>query len=360
MDNFDLRLWELLCYCLILIIGVLGNSVVILVIMKSGSSPKHRLRDVPFNIYLMALAIVDLALCMVCLPVYIMSTDAFTRPTGVQGDIFCKLVISNVFQFWLAGVSTYLLVVISFERYAAIANPFKTRLGITKKTYIYIALAWFFGFVRELPFIIGIRYTATNATVGTCPFYRSEKIPIISLYSCLFVIQYLIPTVIFLINFYRIKKCLNRLDTTSKIALIDNRQRVKLLRRKERTIRIVLVVLLTFLICWTPNTIMYLSYKFWNVSTVKWTSNYYQFGIILGFSSSCLNPFIYAFQSKEFRSYCEKVFRNIFKVASTEKQTIDTCREVTTGNTSSVISGPAGFKFNTSKIRIQTRNAPVN
>ncbi|CAB3994094.1 neuropeptide FF receptor 1-like [Paramuricea clavata] len=313
MASFELRSWELACYTLILIIGVLGNSTVILVIRKSGSSPKYRFRDVPFNVYLMALAIVDLTLSVICLPVYIMSTSAFPHPTGVGGDIFCKLVTGNLPQFWLAGVSIYILVVISFERYAAITKPFKTRLGTTTKNYVYIGLAWFFGFARELPVLVGIRYTATNATVGTSCYYWPKQLPNIFIFSVLFISQYILPAGIFLVNFYRIKKRLNRLDSTLKTALGDRRQRLKIVKSKARTIRIVFIVLVTFLICWTPNNIMYLLFQYGDVSNVRWSSDYYQFGIILGFSSCCLNPFLYAFQSKEFRSHCRKVFRKIFK-----------------------------------------------
>ncbi|XP_028398113.1 bombesin receptor subtype-3-like [Dendronephthya gigantea] len=329
MANFELRSWELVCYSLIFIIGVLGNATVILVIRNSGQSEKHRFRDVPFNVYLMALAIVDMSLSIVCLPVYIMSTSAFPHPTGIGGDVFCKLVTGNVPQFWLAGVSIYLLVVISFERYAAISKPFTTRLGKTRKTYVYIALAWFFGFARELPVIVGIRYTATNATVGTSCYYWPKQLPNIFIFSILFISQYLAPAVIFLINFHRIKKRINRLDKTLKTALGDARQRVKIMKSKARSIRIVLMVLITFLICWTPNNIMYLLFQYGNVSDVEWSSDYYQFGIILGFSSSCINPFLYAFQSKQFRIHCGKLFRKIFKIGK-KGQPLDASQSFTT------------------------------
>lgn len=316
MANFELRGWEIFCYSLIFIIGVIGNSIIILVILKSSGTPKQRLRDVPFNVYLMALAIVDMALCIVCLPVYIMSTTAFPHPTGTGGDVFCKLVTGNVPQFWLAGVSIYLLVVISYERYSAITKPFKTRLGITKKTYIYIGLAWFFGFARELPVIVGIRYSATKATVGTSCYYWPKQLPSIFVFSLLFFSQYIIPAAIFLYNFYRIRKRINTLDTSLKTALDQPKQRVEIMKSKRRTIRIVLMVLVTFLVCWTPNNIMYLLFQYGHVSDVAWSSDYYQFGIILGFSSSCINPFLYAFQSKQFRVHCGKVFRKIFKIGA--------------------------------------------
>ena len=317
MANFELRPWELACYCLILVIGVLGNAIVILVIRQSGGALNHRFRDVPFNVYLMALAVVDLALCVVCLPVYIMNTNVFPHPTGITGDVFCKLVTGNGPQFWLAGASTYLLVVISFERYAAITKPFQTRLGATRKTYMYIGLTCFIGFARELPVIIVTRYTAENATVGTSCYYWPKELPIdVIIYPCLFITNYVIPAMIFLINFYRIKKHLNRLDTTLMTTLGDGRQRVKIIKTKEKSIRIVFIVLIAFLICWTPNNILYLLFQYGDMSVVKWHSNYYQVGIILGLSSACLNPFLYAFQSRHFRIHCINVFQKALQKRS--------------------------------------------
>ena len=348
MTNFELRTWEVVCYSLILVIGVLGNTTVILVIRKSGSSSRHRFRDVPFNVYLMALAIVDLALSVICLPVYIMSTNVFPHPTGVRGDVFCKLITGNLPQFWLAGVSIYLLVVISFERYAAISKPFETRLGTTMKTYVYIGLAWFFGLARELPVLVGIRYTATEATVGTSCYYWPSYLANAFIYSFLFISEYLLPAVIFFINFYRIKKRLNQLDSTLKTALGDKRQRVIIMKSKKRTIRIVFVLLVSFLICWTPNNIMYLLFQFGDVSKVVWSSDYYQFGIILGFSSCCLNPFLYAFQSKDFRSHCGKVFRKIFKLNRTGTLPLD-------GSTSFTSSTVLSAKSNLTKMKLPTR-----
>ena len=317
--KFELRSWELACYTLILVIGVLGNALVILVIKKSGQSPQHRFSDVPFNIYLMALAIVDLSLSIICLPVYIMSTSVFNHPTGIAGDIFCKVVTGNVLQFWLAGVSIYLLVLISFERYTAISRPFITRLGATRNTFVYIGLAWLFGLARELPVLIGMRYTATNATVGTSCYFWPGELPNVLIFSCLFVSEYLAPAVIFLINFYRIKKHLSRLDATLNTTLRDAKQRVKIMKNKTRSIRIVLVVLVAFLVCWTPNNIMYLLFQYGNMSEVRTNSNNYQIGIILGFSSCCLNPFLYAFQSREFRIHCGKVFKKVLNIGKTER-----------------------------------------
>ena len=135
MAGLRFQVWELTCYCCIFIAGVMGNSVLCLVVWKSGPA----FRRVPFNIYLMALAIADLLLAVVCLPVYVMSSSIYNHPGGQDGLILCKVITGYLLQFWLAGVSIFLLVIISFERCSAIRDPFQARTQTTsRKTAIHM------------------------------------------------------------------------------------------------------------------------------------------------------------------------------------------------------------------------------
>ena len=118
MAVFRLRLWETVCYLVILVIGVFGNAVVCVVILKSGP-PHRKFYHVPFNLYLMSLAVVDFALAVVSAPSYVMSTSYYhAHPKGTNGTILCKTITGYLLCFWLAGTSVYLLVIISFERYS--------------------------------------------------------------------------------------------------------------------------------------------------------------------------------------------------------------------------------------------------
>ena len=79
--------WEVVCYCFIFLAGLFGNLTVIIVVLKCGSA-RHRFREVPFNIYLMALAIVDLTVAVTCLPVYILSSSIYDHPGGIKA-MYC-------------------------------------------------------------------------------------------------------------------------------------------------------------------------------------------------------------------------------------------------------------------------------
>ena len=314
MALLALTAWELIFYCFIFIVGLFGNVMVCLVVLKSPAE----FRSVQFNIYLFSLAIVDLCLAVVCLPVYLFSTSKFHHPGGYGGLIFCKIITGYLLPFWLGGTSIYILVFISFERYRAVSNPLFYRTHDVKiQTRLNIAFAWFIGFFIQLPTIIGVTYTANenDTTIGSfCMYTWKEKTTSSSIYAVAFTLQYVIPASIFIINFCRIKKCIGKLDITLRHCLADRRSLVQIMRNKRRTIRIVFITCLAFFVCWTPNNTMYFLFQYGNRMEVSWDSNLYQVGIVLGYFNSCINPLLYAFQSREFRKHCKNIMRKVFKV----------------------------------------------
>jgi hypothetical protein len=260
----------------------------------------------------MALAIVDLTFAVTCLPIFVLSTSVFDHPTGDQGDILCKLITGYLIPFWLCDVSIYTLVIISFERHTAICKPFQAiRLGIPRKTYLYIAGAYLAAFVIQIPTIVGIRWAGANGTVSYCTYDWPSDTVSTAIYGVVFACHFILPATIFIFNFYRIKKSLTKLDGDLRRAFGDARHGVKIMKSKEKTVQIVFVVMVAFFVLWTPNHVMYFLFQFGEIQHLRWNSNYYQIGIILGFSSSWLNPFLYAFQSRNFRSHCRKVFRKM-------------------------------------------------
>ena len=316
MSGFDVRVWELVCYCFIFIVGLLGNLTICLVVLKSG--PSYTL--LPFNVYLMSLAIADLVLAVVCLPVYVMSTSAYSHPDGTEGVILCKIITGYLLPFWLGGVSIYLLVIISFERYTAISKPFVAFTRTTsKKTVLLIAGAWFIGFIIQLPTVIGIDFTKGNSSIGNhCVYKWKSETQRTLIFVFAFTFQYIIPALIFIVNFYRIQQCLAKFDRDLKQRFSDSYKLInvdiKVMKKKRKTVRIVFVASLAFFICWTPNNIMYFLFQYAGRKDISWCNSGFQFGIILGFFNSCVNPFLYSFQSRDFRSHCKKILKKMFGI----------------------------------------------
>ena len=313
--GLELKAWELICYCILFVVGVIGNLIVCVVVMKSRSR-SGRMRDVPFNIYLMSLAIADMALAVVSLPVYLLSTTTFSHPTGTKGTILCKLFTGYLLPFWFGSVSVYTLVIISFERYTAISKPFVAMTkSVSKVTALYIGSAWLIGLVLQLTTIVGVGYHPSH---GRYSDYIWSKTTGTIAYATAFTFQYVVPAIILVVNFYRIERCLAKIEKSLR-SKFKNDQFMSIMKAKKKTIRIVCVVSAAFFICWTPNAVMYFLFKYAG-SHSSWRTDIYRASIVLPFFNSCVNPFLYAFQSKEFQGHCKKVFKQIFPRQTGEQQ----------------------------------------
>ena len=124
--EFPLRYWQLFSYIIIALIGIPGNGLVLIVLKRSKA-----IRNSAFGVYIGSLAVADIIVSVLCVPVYVTSTSAFQyHPTGIAGDIMCKVWTGYFPLFYFAITSVYTLVAISFERYLKECHPIKAKVDI--------------------------------------------------------------------------------------------------------------------------------------------------------------------------------------------------------------------------------------
>ena len=315
MAGFELKVWQLVCYSIIFVIGLIGNVIICIVVWKNGPWCRY----IPFNLYLMALAITDLAVAVLCLPIYVMSTSKFVHPEGAGGIAFCKIVTGYFVPFWLGGASIYILVVMSFERVTAVRKPLvANNLVASRRTYTNIASAWLIGLVMHLVTIINVTHTKSDPSIGNhCTFSSMDSTGRRSIFTFTFILQYVIPALIFIINYYRGQKCLKALECRMKQYFNEGRKQV--LAKKKRSNRIVFALSVAFFVCWIPNSVMNFLLQNGGVKELSWNSDLYQAGLLLGFFKSCFSPFLYASISREFRRSSKKVFKKIFGMKGADR-----------------------------------------
>ncbi|XP_022100730.1 orexin receptor type 2-like [Acanthaster planci] len=84
----------------------------------------------------------------------------------------------------------------------------------------------------------------------------------------------------------------------------ENQLSRDLLNARKKVIKMLLTVVVTFAICWAPNQLMFFAYMCgWNLDFSSW---YYHASVLIAFCNSCMNPFIYGFQSKQYRKALKK------------------------------------------------------
>ena len=315
-DAFPFQLWEFVWYLLVFVLGSVGNITVLLVILL------HRRinRKSTFNIMMLSLATTDLLISIVGLPIYIMSTNAYQHPAGKNGDDLCMFFTGYFLPFWLLDVSVFILVIIALERRRIIINP----LSVLEEDkfwtkFMLVVGAILLGLALGLPTIFGLKYTATDPMVGNYCTYRYTFIQSISIYFFVFTIDTIIPIVILSVSFQQIKKLLEKNEALLRDSSIqlcyrnENKHSHELvLRKKRKTIETMKYVVLAFFICIVPNHLLYLL-SLAGVKGLEWNSVVCQIGVLMRFSNSCVNPFLYCFKSREFRKNFQETFNLIFK-----------------------------------------------
>ncbi|XP_034532092.1 cholecystokinin receptor type A [Notolabrus celidotus] len=332
---------RIVLYSLIFLLSVLGNSLIIAVLVRN-----RRMRTVT-NLFLLSLSISDLMVSLVCIPFTLIPNlmRDFIFGTGI-----CKLVM--YFMGVSVSVSTFNLVAISLERYSAICNPLTSRTWQTKSHAAKVITAtWVVSFILMLPYPISSTlkpFTRLNNSTGhMCRLVWPNDVIQQSWYVSLLLLLFLIPGIVMMtayglisLELYRgikfelsnRKSTRERQSSTSSIKTGDSDgcylQQTKKkniasnvpssssqpmmgrvcgssstanLMAKKRVIRMLLVIVFLFFICWTPIFVVNAWQAFDRRSAYRLTGAPISFIHLLSYTSACVNPIIYCFMNKRFR-----------------------------------------------------------
>lgn len=138
----DLSLPVSVAYALIFLVGVMGNLLVCMVIVR------HQTLKTPTNYYLFSLAVSDLLVLLLGMPLEIYEMwQNYPFLFGPVGCYFKTALFETVCFASILSVTT-----VSIERYVAIVHPFRAKLESTRRRALRIlSLVWSFSVVFSLP-----------------------------------------------------------------------------------------------------------------------------------------------------------------------------------------------------------------
>ena len=305
-ETFPIRAWELIAYIVITVMGITGNSLVLGVLKQN----KH-MRDSAFGVYIASLALADILVSTLCLPVYVTSTNVFkAHPTGLSGDIMCKLWTGYFALFYFAVISVYTLVALSVERYYAICHPVKAKVKSTaSRAKKVVVIIWICSFIPNFALIAGLESTKSGSgSFGAhCIAIAFKDVVVWKMfYVTVFTMQYLIPIVCMVVCYMKIKKAL---DTSKSKALASTHKtqtgHLLVIKRRRKTVMTILIMIIAYFSCWSLNQALYFLLNLGH--GLPWNGNFMQLSVVLCFLSSCINPIIYAIRSKQFRDGFAKI-----------------------------------------------------
>ncbi|XP_072027876.1 kappa-type opioid receptor-like [Amphiura filiformis] len=280
--------WRLMVQLGLAIIGVLGNSLVIHIYRSNRD-----LKGNTTNLFIAALAIADLITSICIIPFPLLSR----APQNVLGSIYCKVVFSSNVMWVSIVASIITLTTLSVERYIAVAFPTHYKRIFTKsKTTLIIVCIWLFAFAMNT-----FGYYETFVINGQCTHVIPSNEFQLFLGVAVFLVEYLIPMIIMLATNIRTIQLLHKQAKVFGGNDTKNGPALSLLRARRRVVYMLLIVILAFIICWSPDQIAFLGFNIGFIPFGFAFGHVYRAFIALAFANSCFNPAIYIIANRNFR-----------------------------------------------------------
>ncbi|KAJ8401399.1 hypothetical protein AAFF_G00386300 [Aldrovandia affinis] len=222
-------------------------------------------------------------------------------------DFLCRIV--KHLQVLGMFASTYMMVMMTLDRYIAICHPLKTLQQPTQRSYIMIVSTWVCGLVLSCPqyFIFSLSEIKNGSDVYDCWGHFIEPWGVTAYITWITVSIFLIPVVILVIcygfichSIWRNIKCKTKnsaSETAYRNCMIGKssvNSVTTISRAKLRTVKMTFVIVLAYVICWAPFFLV----QMWSV----WDENFLwddsestavTLSALLASLNSCCNPWIY-------------------------------------------------------------------
>ncbi|KAL2307651.1 hypothetical protein Nmel_000624 [Mimus melanotis] len=270
--TFNIYLTAVL-YSLVFFLSLLGNTLVLWILLKYENLTSLT------NIFIMNLCISDLVFsCM--LPFWVVDQSF----GWIFGEFLCKA--SNaVFSIgYYSGV--FFLTLMTVLRYLFVVNPLSTLRSQTQCCVLVSLAVWTVSILIVVPEVIHTTVQEDSEEHRFCD-YADGNWKKVDIY---------VRNLLFLLSFGIIVFCY------FKILIILLRARS---RRKHRTVRLILIIVVAFFLCWAPYNILSFLTTFPSPTCQYEKDSNLAFHISrkIAFSHCCLNPVLYVFVGVKFKKH---------------------------------------------------------
>ncbi|XP_003727169.2 galanin receptor type 2-like [Strongylocentrotus purpuratus] len=288
--------WEVI-QLILAIAGIIGNSLVMLVLFRV----KKKLCST--DTLIAGLALADFLTSVFIIP----HAQVKTLPDTVAAQLYCRIIHSNSLMWTSICASIFTLTTISIERLMAVRYPiiFK-RFFTSRTTSLAIGGIWIISLViNTVSFYIHYIFEGNCALGFPTPSFQK----FIGIFF--FISEYLVPVSVMILAYvFTIRTLRERAQPYS--AENQSRRPNKLfLVARRRVIEILFIVVVIFIICWTPDQFGFLAVTVGIIDFSHFDSPLYRSFVVLAFVNSCANPIIYAARNPNFRQALKELFRNV-------------------------------------------------
>ncbi|KAK3571168.1 hypothetical protein QTP86_003656 [Hemibagrus guttatus] len=279
-------------YSIVFIVGFIGNSLVLCVLIKYRKRPKIS------DVCLINLALSDL--------LFLLSLPFWAHYAAITQWAFGSFMCHAVTMLYTLGFygSIFFMILMTIDCYVVIVHTNTSKHRPVRVSIALVLFMWTLSLGASLPIIIFSKANNSNETnVWTC---RVEY-PVGTLwrsfhYIKLNILDLIIPLSVMVFCYSRIIPILMAMKS----------------QKKHNTVRLMLVLVSVFFLFWTPyNIVIFLKYQheLGYMSTCQWYQDLnmaMQWGETIAFTHCCLNPIIYAFVDQRFKNLFLKILKEWF------------------------------------------------
>lgn len=246
----------------------------------------------PLNIILFNLVCSDFSISVLGNPWTFMSAIS---QKWIFGKTMCT--IYGFFMAFLGILSITTLTVLSFDRYLIVAQPFKNLNLTHKSACVLVICIWLYALILTTPPLFGWgSYVNEAANISCSVNWEDRTYDSMTYIIYLFLLGLVVPIIVIGFSYMTIivKVKANRLQSG------------QVTKAEGKVTKVVLVMVLAFLVAWTPYAAMALFVQFGDADLISPAMAVIP--ALIAKSSICYNPIIYVGLNTQFRQSWKKVF----------------------------------------------------
>ena len=296
--------WTLrLLYITVFLIGIVGNLVVCIAVIK-----RKRLRS-SNNLFTFNLAYADLIVVIIYVPTQMTAFE--NNHNWALGDTMCRIAYIIIPLCLSASIGS--LLAITVNRYLAMVYPMKPKLT-RRRVYLIIAIIWIISLLVALPiiFVAGTESYTNGQVYCAEPGWPKDSNLDKVYWISIFVLQYVAPLIVIgvlsSIAAWRLKRN-SFFKMHWESALVITKAVQRRMHQGSKITKMLFALVGIYAICMLPQHVVYFWMEYGNLNQMGFKMYIFRFSNVFPMANCALNPIAYGTLNKEFGM----VFKSLLK-----------------------------------------------
>ncbi|UJR33532.1 hypothetical protein I4U23_020976 [Adineta vaga] len=284
--------WIGVYLCFTFLCGIVLNGIILNILREK------RHRRSPIDIFIMALCFSDLLAAVLGIPLPLTSNLACR---WLYGKYLCYY--EGFIAYFVGMVGLYLFTSLSLNRYWMIVTPKRENLVTFRSAYISVLLSIFGGLFWATPPIFGWNdYTLEGVRTSCSICWQDRSTNVMSYNILMFIFAYIVPLFVMIycnICIYLKVRQASKNRKLWRIHSFSSKLHTKQKRMEQHTAKSIFLIILTFIIAWTPYAIVAFISSFFSPTLISPLVG--TIPAIFAKSSIYFNPLIYIITNSHIR-----------------------------------------------------------